>query len=148
MRRCEHLPRNTKGHGDTGKVQAACLHGGDNGHNDGHVSLRHTCKHADDEADAGDDNRHRQRRALEGCDDFLQHVGDGQNLNEVEDAENIEKHFDIQRTDDNILEANLALSKAKYQKQAGCDQAHTGGGIKAAEYYENKGDNDRRKRQP
>ena len=87
MRRCEHLSGNTEGHGNAGQVQAACLHSGDNGHNDGHVSLRHTCKHADDEADAGDDNRHRQRRALEGCNDFLQHVGDGQDLNEVEDVD-------------------------------------------------------------
>ena len=85
---------------------------------------------------------------MEGCDDFLQHVGDGQYLNEVEDAQHIEEHFDVQSADNNILEANLAISKAKYQKQAGCDQAHAGGGVQAAEYYENKGDNDRRKRQP
>ena len=85
---------------------------------------------------------------MEGCNDFLQHVGDGQNLNEVENAEHIEKHFDVQRTDNDILETDLTLSKAQYQKEAGCDQAHAGRGVEAAEDYQNKGDDDRRKRQP
>ena len=71
-------------------------------------------------------------------------MGDGKNLNEVEDAENIEKHFDIQRTYNDILEADFAVSEAKHQKQAGCYQAHAGGGVQAAEDYQNKGDDDRR----
>ena len=133
MRRCEHLSGNTKGHGDTGKVQAACLHSGDNGHNDGHVSLRHTCKHADDEADAGDDDRHRQRRALEGSDDFLQHLRDCEYLDKVEDAEYIEEHFHINGTDYDIFKADLTLSEVQHEEQSCGDHAHADGGVHVEE---------------
>lgn len=39
MRRCEHLTGNTEGHGNAGQVQAACLHSGNDRHNDSHMSL-------------------------------------------------------------------------------------------------------------
>ena len=73
----EHLPCYTKGHGNTGKVQAACLHGGNNGHNDGYVALAHAGENADDEADTADNHGNGQGRCLEGYYDFVEHVSNG-----------------------------------------------------------------------
>ena len=79
----EHLPRHAKGHGHTSQIQIARCHSCHNGHNNGHMPLAHARQHADNEADAGDNHRHRQGRALEGYNNLLQHVGNGEDLDKV-----------------------------------------------------------------
>lgn len=148
MRRRKHLSGNAKGHCDTGKIQAAGLHSGDNRHDDGDMSLRHTGEHADDEADAGDDDRHRQRRALEGSDDFLQHLRDGEYLDKVEDAEHIEEHFHINGTDYDLFKADLTLGEVQHKEQSGGDHAHADGGVHIEENNEHEGKHNRRQRKP
>ena len=140
MRRRKHLSGNAEGHSDTGKIQASGMHSGDN--------RRHTGEHADDEADAGDDDRHRQRRALEGSDDFLQHLRDGEYLDKVEDAEHIEEHLHINGTDYNLLEADLTLGEVQHEEQSGGDHAHAYGGVHVEENNEHEGEHNRRQRQP
>ena len=148
MRRREHLSGNAEGHSHTCKVQAACLHSGDNRHDDGHMSLGHTGEHADDEADAGNNNRHGQRRALKGCDDFVQHLGNCKNLDKVQNAEHVEEHLHVNRSADNFLEPNLTLSEAQDKEQSCSDDAHANGSVHIEENDEDEGEHNRRKRKP
>ena len=144
MRWREHLSCNAKGHRYACKVQAACLHSGDNRHDDGNMSLRHTSEHTDDEADAGDDNGHRQRRILEGRDDFMQHLRYRKNLDEVKDAEHIEEHLHINCAADNFLETDLTLAEMQHEEESRCNNAHANRGVHIEEDNKDEGEHDRR----
>lgn len=143
MRRREHLSCYAEGHRYACKVQAACLHSSDNRHDDSDMSLRHTREHADDEANAGNDDRYRQRRILEGRDDFVQHLRNRQNLDKVKNAEHVEEHLHVNCAADNFFETDLTLCEMQHEEQSRGDNAHADGSVHIEENDKDEGEHNR-----
>ena len=97
------------------------------------MALTHARQHADNEAHAANNHRHRQGRILEGYHNFLQHIGHGEDLDEVQNADDIKEHFPIQRPQRNLLQADEALGKAQHKEQAHCYHGHAHGGVQIKE---------------
>lgn len=143
----QHLPGYAKGHGHAGQVQAAGLHGRDNGHYDGHVALAHARQHADDKGNAGDDHRHRQRAVLKGRHDFAQHLGIGEDLDKIEDAEHVQEHFQVAGIHDHFFGAAVAATGAQHKKEGEGHEAHAQRGVEVEKDYQDKGQDHGGKRQ-
>ena len=124
VRRRQHLPRDAEGHRYARKVEVARAHRGDDGHDDGDVALGHASQHADDEGHAGDDDRNGQRRRLKGRHNLWQHAYDGQDLDEIEDAEHVPQHFFVQCADHHVPHGDKAVCRAQHEKQQERHDSH------------------------
>lgn len=144
----EHLPCYTKGHRYACQVEATRLHGRDNGHNNGYVALAHTCEHANDEGDTSDDDRDGQGGALESDNNFIEYVSDGQDLNEVQNAEHVDEHFHIHGAHNYFFKTNSTLRKKQNQEEPCGDYAHARACVHIEENYENEGEHYGREGEP
>lgn len=91
--RCHHLSGHAVDHCNTDQNNIARSHKGNNRHHDRNVTLSHAGHNSENEGETSNDNRLRQRGIIKDADDFIQRADNRQQLNEVQNADDIENNF-------------------------------------------------------
>ena len=85
---------------------------------------------------------------MESRHNFLKHIGNSKDLDKVQNAQDIEKHFPVQCTQNNLLQAHKALRKAQHEEQAHGHNAHAHRSVHITKNNQHKGQNHRGQTKP
>jgi hypothetical protein len=81
---------------------------------------------------------------LESNNDFVKYVGNCQNLDKVQNAEYVHKHFVIASAKDNFLQIYVTIAKTQNEVHTNGNYAHGDGSVKVEEHHQKESDDYRR----